>query len=258
MIEKLQYAFATASELLCYGRQDLKNAAMAGAVDTLLISGDAWLTSVEDETVVLTKRHGGRVVRACSPHYELDLLGVCALLRFPMREESDEHEIKAVEEQEAASSSSEPTCACSPPPSVRRTLTFFAPCDALVHPTEGPNPAGAADELQLLTAMFGEDRKLRMCRPDGSHLLLQVDAVEHDACYVILEVILPPCYPEESPIVTAPYGVLPSGRTLSSLQMEACAKQCLDCAGALTDESAPALYSMYEAAREWLSTTAAT
>lgn len=87
--------------LLC-GRQDLKNAAMAGAVDTLLISGDAWLTSVEDETVVLTKRHGGRVVRACSPHYELDLLGVCALLRFPMREESDEHEIKAVEEQEAA------------------------------------------------------------------------------------------------------------------------------------------------------------
>ena len=80
MIEKLQYAFATASELLCYGRQDLKNAAMAGAVDTLLISGDAWLMSVEDETVVLTKRHGGRVVRACSPHYELDLLGVCALL----------------------------------------------------------------------------------------------------------------------------------------------------------------------------------
>ena len=38
MIEKLQYAFATASELLCYGRQDLKNAAMAGAVDTLLIA----------------------------------------------------------------------------------------------------------------------------------------------------------------------------------------------------------------------------
>ena len=67
MIHKLQYAFTMASDLLCYGRDDLKSAAVAGAIDTLLISGDAWLTGTEDNGVVsLVKRHGGRVVRACA------------------------------------------------------------------------------------------------------------------------------------------------------------------------------------------------
>ena len=254
MIHKLQYAFTMASDLLCYGRDDLKSAAVAGAIDTLLISGDAWLTGTEDNGVVsLVKRHGGRVVRACGPNEALDLLGVCALLRFPMPEESDENETAAVQEQEETGSSSE----LPSPPGVQRTLTFFAPCDAPVQPIGDATPAGAADELELLVAMFGEDRKLRMCEPfDGSHLLLQCDAIEHNACHVILEIILPSCYPESPLLITAPYGVLPGGLTLTSEQMEACAKQCLDCAQELAKDSAPALCSIFDAARDWLASTA--
>ena len=96
-----------------------------------------------------------------------------------MPEESDENETAAVQEQEETGSSSE----LPSPPGVQRTLTFFAPCDAPVQPIGDATPAGAADELELLVAMFGEDRKLRMCEPfDGSHLLLQCDAIEHNAC----------------------------------------------------------------------------
>merc|ERR1712167_348392 len=254
MIEKLQSAFAAASDLLCYGHHDLKSAAFAGAIDVLLIGGEAWLTGNEDEGVVcLVKKHGGRVVRAAGPNYELDMLGVCALLRFPMPEESDDNETAVVQQQQEETGSS----SLLPAPPVRRTLTFFAPCGAPVHPVD-PIPSGAADELALLSAMFGEDRKLRMCEPfDGSHFLLQVEAMEHDACYVIIEVIIPPCYPEACPAVTVPYGVLPSGQTLSSEQMEVCARECLDAAAVLAvesaPESAPALYPIYVVARDWLS-----
>jgi hypothetical protein len=254
MIDKLQYAYATASDLLCYGQQELKSAAIAGAIDTLLIGGDAWLTGTEDDGVVsLVRCHGGRIVRAYGPNEALDLLGVCALLRFPMPEQSDENETAAVQEQEETGSSVE----LPSPPSVARTLTFFSPCGAPVHPIGDAIPAGAADELELLVAMFGADRKLRMCEPfDGSHFLLQCDAIEHDASYVILEIILPSCYPECSPLITAPYGVLPGGRTFTSEQMEACAKQCLDCARELADDSTPALCPIFDAARDWLAATA--
>ena len=257
MLKKLQHAVATGSELLAYGRDDLNFAASSGAIAVLLISSDAWLAGDAshgaDECLVSRVRaNGGRVVRAFGPNYELDMLGACALLRFPI----PLLEIESDAEQTGVALVVPP----SAPPAIKRTLTYFAPFGAPVTPI-GPVPSAVADELELLTAMFSEERKLRMAGEpfDGTHLLLQVDSVEHttlcSTCYLILELTLPPTYPAEPPCVSAPFGVLPNGRALTSEETTACAARCLEHAAG--EEAAPVLYSMYEAAKEWLTATAA-
>ena len=253
MLRKLQHAVATGSDYLAYGRDDLNTAASTGAIAVLLIGADIWLsgsaTHGADEIVVSKVRaHGGRVVRAHTPNKELDMLGACALLRFPLPEITDV-------ESEGGTGEEVPSAA-SAPPAIKRTLTYFAPWGAPVAPI-GPVPPAVADEIELLSAMFGDEKKLRMAGEpyDGTHLLLQVDSVEHTACYLILELVLPPAYPAAAPpLVSAPFGTL-NGRRLTSEETAACAAWCLE--HAAEEKGAPVLYSLYEAAREWLTTTAA-
>lgn len=155
------------------------------------------------------------------------------------------------EQEDAPTSAHDAQLLMPTPPLPQRTLTHFAPADAPVEPVE-PAPSSCADELELLHAMLGGERKVRMLEPyDGTRFVLHVEAAGDPAAgYLILDFALPAAYPDEQPLVTSPYGQVGS-RELSVDEAAAAANYCR---ASVSDDalSGPVLYSMYDAAREWL------
>lgn len=246
MQQQLDHGLATGSDLVCFGAHDVRTAAESGAVAVLLIHSDECGSHMH-ETVWT---HGGQIVRA-SHDPNVEGLGMAALLRFSFHMVEPTHE-ETVFVAEGNNESSQPQLDDAALPMAQRSLTFFAPAGAPVEPTESV-PAMSA-ELELLSAMFSEERKMRMLEPyDGSHFLLHVDATSDTSNgYLILEVIVPQAYPEEAlPLTTVPFGQLGDGRVLSHEETTAAAASC--CASVTVENlGEPMMFCIYEAAREWL------
>ena len=240
MIERLQHQVAT-NDLIAYGNAELLLAAESGAVEALLIGEHE---TCDDTIVASVRQHGGNVIYLQAPNKELDMLKAVALLRFSLCI-VDDHEAGNLSRQ-ASNSKEELT-----PPKPSRTLTYYAPTDAPVQPASPSDTI--ADELDLLISMFAEERKLRMLSQDGTRFLLHVDAGEPSS-YLILEFALPASYPECPPVVTAPFGQLDHHVLSVDEAAEAAASAC---AVVDADPGSPVLYSIYDAAREWISSAAA-
>ena len=243
MLLELQRAMAVVADTLAYGNLEISAAAEAGAIRILFVDHTSSESSRDLQRCIRRViEKGGKVVRAQN---HIQGLSAVALLRFPLSDVA----LDSLVDDQSTTSAAVPSH--STPPTVERTLTFFAPVDAPVDPIE-PVPPEVEPELALLGAMFAGERKLRQCAPfDGTHLLLQVDSGGLESeCYLVLELILPPTYPASVPTVATLFGRLPNGRALSDNEMAACTAACL--AHVASDAGDPVLYSLYEAAREWL------
>ena len=248
MIRRLGHQAATGGEHICYGSTESLKAAKHGAVQVLLVK--AGEEDNHAHIIATTFLHGGRVARVASK--EVDELGCIALLVYEwcILDIDESVETTAPPHTEAGSTS-------LTPPLPMRTLTFFASAEAPVEPTVPTPTPTLQDELELLLAMFGDERRVRQLAPyDGTHFLLHVaDTCQSTDDYLILEFHLPQQYPNALPLVTAPFGQLAS-RVLTDEEATAAAASC--CARVGEDNlGGPVIFSMYDAAREWLLDAAA-
>jgi len=253
MLQQVDRYLSVGSEFVCFGDLDVSKAARSGAVSVLLIGQCVELNGVCVDPHETVWAHGGQVVR--SHHQQVNGLGMVALLRFPFSvvegsDDVDNEDMAAPDAQRTEERGREAMQAAMPLPA--RSLSFFAPAGAPVAPTDSV-PAISA-ELELLSAMFADERRMRMMEPfDGSHFLLHVDTHSGDAnCYLILEIIVPDAYPAEaSLLVTIIFGQVSNGEVLCRAETEAAAASC--CASMTPDRfGEPMVFAMYEAAREWL------
>eukprot|EP00966_Prymnesium_polylepis_P033558 779904-Prymnesium_polylepis.2 len=198
-------------EMVEYGsRSIITNMAVQGNISALFVCRSL----VEDSFALSSLReyinaYGGKVHVVPPAHPILtDVCGLAALLRYP-NELVDLEQENTASGQEASETASEPAAPC-----VARTLSRWAPSECDLASQSSSLSTEAIDELELLSAMFAADRKMRLLTEDGSSLLLLVDSQADTASWCVLDITLSPAYPHngEAPTVRVPFGSV-HGRT---------------------------------------------